>query len=130
MDCSINSGGQTVDIHRETGSRDQQTSGGHDVSFSEVTRPSGPDPIQLQASFYRGELIAAYLYLPCEHPRRSVRCQEAGHGLIVDIGADGRPIGIDISAPSLATAERINQVLASWGLPQVSERDLRPLKAA
>lgn len=119
-----------MDIHRDTGHRATPTSRGHDVSFSPVTRRTAPDPVQLQASYYRGELVAAYLYLPAAHPRRSVRCEDAGDGLIVDIGADGRPIGIDISAPSLATAARINLVLAAWGLPPVPEHDLGPLKAA
>ena len=119
-----------MDSHRDTGHRATPTSRGDDVSFSPVTRRTAPDPVQLQASYYRGELVAAYLYLPAAHPRQSVRCEDAGDGLIVDIGADGRPIGIDISAPSLATAARINLVLAAWGLPPVPEHDLGPLKAA
>ena len=119
-----------MDIHRETGHGSAPTSGGDDVSFVPVTRRTAPDPIQLQASYHRGELVAAYLYLPSRHPRRSVRCEEAGNGLIVDFGEDGQPIGIDISDPASATTDRINSVLLSWGLPPVTDLDLRPLRAA
>ena len=86
--------------------------------------------IGISVSYYHGELVAAYLYLPASHPRRSIRCEEVGDGLIVDIGEDGRPIGIDISDPAIASRDSINRVLGAWGLPPVSERDLRPLKVA
>jgi len=95
-----------------------------------MNRPTGNSPVQIQASYSRGALIAAYLYLPATHPRRSVRCEEVGDGMIVDIGEAGRPIGIDISDPAIATRDSINRVLGAWGLPPITDRDLRPLKVA
>ncbi|MEY4826915.1 MAG: hypothetical protein RJA12_1227 [Planctomycetota bacterium] len=86
--------------------------------------------IELEASYLRGELIAAYLHLPAAAGVLSARCEEAGPGLVIDFAADGRPIGIEVTSPRLVTVGAINAVLLKLGMPTMSDRDLAPLKVA
>ncbi len=53
-----------------------------------------------------------------------------GDGLLVDFAADGRPIGLEITAPGKVPAATINSVLADLGLAMLSDTDLAPLRAA
>jgi len=43
----------------------------------------------------------------------SERVEQMGPGVLVDFSADGVPIGLELTAPSLVTAEEINRVLAA-----------------
>jgi hypothetical protein len=46
----------------------------------------------------------------------------------VDLTADGRPIGIEIAIPALATVEAVNEILASYGLEPIDSMELTPLR--
>jgi hypothetical protein len=78
-----------------------------------------------------------------DQQRRSTGCREIldGDGLgalqphdpgreILIHAADGRPIGVEITAPEAATLDRINAVLERLGQPLLPEQELRPLTAA
>ncbi|MBM4063598.1 MAG: DUF2283 domain-containing protein, partial [Planctomycetes bacterium] len=54
----------------------------------------------LEVTFRRGRPLAAYYYLPRRDGDSSVRTERASGGLVVDFAADGRPIGIEITAPT------------------------------
>jgi hypothetical protein len=51
-------------------------------------------------------------------------------GLIVDYAADGRAIGIEISAPKATTLETFNRVLATANIEPIAAEELQPLLAA
>jgi len=82
----------------------------------------------LEVTFRGGQPLAAYLYLPRQEGDRSVRVQEHRAGLLVDLTADGRPIGIEIAIPALVTVEAVNEILAAYGLEPIDSVELTPLR--
>ena len=48
----------------------------------------------------------------------------------MDLGRGGKPIGIEITAPSLVSEALFNRVLKQFGLPAAKSTDLAPLQAA
>jgi hypothetical protein len=84
----------------------------------------------LEVTFRRGRPLAAYLYLPREPGETSVRTSKSDPGLIVDFGQSGKPIGIELTAPTMVTLAALNRVLADLGLSPLSDADLEPLRAA
>ncbi len=51
-------------------------------------------------------------------------------GLVVDLTRRGKPIGIEITAPSRVTLSAVNRALKHLGFPPVKTADLAPLRAA
>ena len=84
----------------------------------------------LEVTFRKGKALAAYLYLPRETGARSARTQNVAPGILVDFGPDGRPIGLELTAPAQVTADQINAVLAGLGLDPIAPEELEPLAAA
>ena len=85
----------------------------------------------LQVTYRKGRAFAAYLYLPRPTGERSARTEASSDRLlVVDYAADGRPIGVEITAPEAVTLERINGLLEALGQPLLSEGEFRPLTVA
>ena len=84
----------------------------------------------LEVTFRHGRPLAAYLYLPRQPKDKSYRTERAEPGLIIDYTRTGKPIGVEISAPSKLSASALNRVLRRLGVPPVSRGDLAPLQAA
>ncbi len=84
----------------------------------------------LEVTFRHGRPMAAYLYLPREPGEKSYRTSKADPGLIVDWNQSGKPIGIEITAPTRLTVAAINKLLGGLGLAQMEDSDLAPLRAA
>ena len=84
----------------------------------------------LEVTFRKGKALAAYLYLPRRIRDRSARTRRATPGLVIDLTADGRAIGVEITAPRLVTVAALNRVLRSLGAEPVTGDDLAPLHAA
>jgi len=84
----------------------------------------------LEITFRHGRPLVAYLYLPREGNERSARTEKAAPGLLVDYAADGRPLGLEITAPGEVSPSTINNVLGNLGFSAMPEADLAPLKAA
>ncbi len=84
----------------------------------------------LEVTFRNGRPLAAYLYLPRKTGDASVRTARHGEGLLIDFAADGRAIGVEITAPSRVTLEMLNRALATVNQELVTADDLRPLPAA
>jgi hypothetical protein len=60
-----------------------------------------------------------------------VRTEPTPDGLlIVDFAADGRPIGIEITAPGSVTLDRINSLLQSLAQTPLPEAEFGPMRAA
>jgi hypothetical protein len=81
----------------------------------------------LEITYRKGKPLAAYLYLPRQSGDTSARTQVAEVGLIIDFAADGRAIGLEITAPRQATLDTINRALASIQQEPATEEDLAPL---
>ncbi len=84
----------------------------------------------LQVTYRRGKPIAAYFYLPRNAGDVSTRCEKFPNGLLIDYASDGRPIGLEITAPLTITVETVNQALSSLQLEPISAEELAPLVAA
>lgn len=84
----------------------------------------------LEITFRKGKPLAGYLYLAREVGARSTRSEAAGKGLVVDFGPEGRPIGVEITAPSRVTLADVNELLQKYDLPPISVEELAPLQAA
>ncbi|MEQ1634591.1 MAG: DUF2283 domain-containing protein [Planctomycetota bacterium] len=83
----------------------------------------------LEVTFLKGRPLAAYYYLPRRDGDRSVRTERVG-GLVVDFAADGRAIGIEITAASQLVLGELNELLVKLGQVPVAKEDLAPLAAA
>ena len=84
----------------------------------------------LEVTYRNGRPFAAYLYLPRGAGVRSARTESLGHGLVLDLDAEGSPIGLEITAPGAVSEDEINQVLVRFGQPRLSPEELAPLAAA
>ncbi len=81
----------------------------------------------LEVSYRRGKPLAAYLYLPRQPGDRSTRTQQQEAGLLIDYAPDGRPIGVEITAPSQVTLAALNRVLATAQQSPITAAELAPL---
>ncbi|WP_295456946.1 DUF2283 domain-containing protein [uncultured Thiodictyon sp.] len=84
----------------------------------------------LEVTFRHGRPLAAYLYLSRSPGDRSRRTSRAGVGMLIDYTEEGRPIGIEITAPDKVTVADINGVLAGLNVPTLTAEDIAPLRAA
>ena len=84
----------------------------------------------LEITYRHGRPIAAYLYLPRESWDKSQRTTKGPGGLVIDYTRGGKPIGIEITAPSKATLSAVNRVLRELAFPPITQADLAPLRAA
>lgn len=83
----------------------------------------------LEITYRKGKPLAAYLYLPRNTGDKSARSDRQEAGLLIDYAADGRAIGIEITAPSKTTLAAVNQALAAAGQEPLAADDFAPLLA-
>lgn len=84
----------------------------------------------LEVTYRKGRAFAAYIYLLRPEGATSARTEAVGGGLVMDLAADGSAIGLEITAPGSVSLEAINSVLARFGQPGLSAKELAPLAAA
>jgi len=84
----------------------------------------------LEVTYRKGKAVAAYLYLPRVVGASAVRTEDAGNGLRIDYDARGEALGIELTAPQLATVEQLNAVMAMLGQEPIQAQEWAPLKAA
>ena len=85
----------------------------------------------LQVTYRKGRAFAAYLHLSHTTGEKSAKTVPSPDGLlIVDYGATGRPVGIEITGPQAVPLERLNQLLAELGELPLAEQDYKPVRAA
>ncbi len=84
----------------------------------------------LEVTFRHGRPMAAYYYLPRRPKDKSQRTRRVEPGLVIDFSPDGRPIGIEITAPDKLTLAAFNRVLRELGLRPLKRADLAPVIAA
>lgn len=86
--------------------------------------------LYLEVTFRHGRPMAAYLYLPRQAGERSSSTTRVEPGMVIDFSSGGKPIGIEITAPSRISLAAINSLLGELGLPPIAKADLAPLLAA
>jgi uncharacterized protein YuzE len=84
----------------------------------------------LKVTYRRGKPLVAYYYLPRVEGQRSVRTRRVEAGLLIDFEKDGRPIGIEITAPSELSVTVFNRVLRELGFSPVKRQEIAPLIGA
>lgn len=84
----------------------------------------------LEVTYRHGRPMAAYLYLPRQTDDKSKTVELEESGLLVDRAADGRPLGVEITDPSLVTLETLNRVLARLHESPLTAVELKPIIAA
>lgn len=84
----------------------------------------------LEITFRNGKPLAAYLYLHRQPGDTCARTETLAGGMIVDYAVDGRPIGIEITAPARVTFDAVNQALAQVHQAPATRDELAPLHAA
>lgn len=85
----------------------------------------------LQVTYRKGRAFAAYLHLSHPTGEKSAKTGASPDGLlIVDYGATGQPLGIEITAPQRVPLAKLNQVLADLGEVPLAEQDYGPVRAA
>ncbi|MCI0366041.1 MAG: DUF2283 domain-containing protein [Phycisphaerales bacterium] len=90
---------------------------------------ASPSGRYLEITYRDGRPIAGYLYLPRKQGDVSVRTERRQHGLLVDYASDGRPIGIEITAPRKLALEELNRVLREIHQAPASDAEIAPLAA-
>ena len=69
----------------------------------------------LQVTYRKGRTFAAYLHLSHQTGEKSARTVASPDGLlIVDYGATGRPVGVEITAPPAVELPNTNAIV---GIP-------------
>src|SRR5437867_3778232 len=84
----------------------------------------------LEITYRKGMPVAAYFYLPRRDGDVSVRTESADSGFLIDYAADGRAIGIEVTAPKKVTLAAFNAALSKAGQEAVSADDIAPLLAS
>lgn len=84
----------------------------------------------LEITFWNGRVLAAYLYLPRDAGVRSARTEEVVPGVLADYGPTGDVIGLELTAPTHVTVERINRILVQLGHSRLEPEELGPLAHA
>jgi len=88
------------------------------------------DDIYLVVTYRHGKPFAAYLHFPRRPDEKSYRSKRVEPGLVIDFNRKGKPLGVEITAPSVITLRALNRVLRDLGLPTLKRADLAPLLAA
>ena len=85
----------------------------------------------LQVTYRKGKAFAAYLHLSHQTGEKSAKTVPAADALlVVDDAQDGKPIGVEITAPSAVPLDRLNRLLADLGETPLNEHDYVPMRAA
>lgn len=85
----------------------------------------------LQVTYRKGRAFAAYLHLSHQTGEKSAKAVASQDGLlVVDYGATGRAVGVEITAPEAVPLERLNLLLAELGELPLAEHEYKPVRAA
>jgi uncharacterized protein YuzE len=82
----------------------------------------------LEITYRKGRALAAYYYLPRREGQKSYRTREHAPGLLVDYSRGGKPIGIEIAAPSRVSLRALNRVLGELGQEKLGKEEFAPLE--
>ena len=83
----------------------------------------------LEVTYRQGKPVAAFLYLERRPEEKIGNTQRRGE-LLVDLAADGRPVGIEFTRLNSVDLGAVNKILNEAHLDPLSAVDLAPLNAA
>ena len=83
----------------------------------------------LDVTYRNGKPVAAYLYLPRNPDDRSARTEKREGRLLIDFAADGRAIGIEITAPATLSLDVLNRALGAVDQKPATASEFAPLAA-
>lgn len=86
--------------------------------------------VYLEVTYRRGSPWVAYLHLSRNPGDESDRCVEVEPDMVLEINAEGKLMGIELTTPELVTLEVVNEVLEEYGFEPLDASDLKPLLAA
>ena len=82
----------------------------------------------LQVTYRKGKAFSAYLHLSHRTGEKSAKTVPSADGLlVVDYAQDGKPIGVEITAPTAVPLKRLNRLLGDLGEPPMNEPDYLPV---
>jgi len=81
----------------------------------------------LEVTYRKGEILAAYLYLPRQPGEKSIKTEKLADGVLVDYGKSNLPIGIEIVDPKKVNFNTINHILSKLKYLSIEETDFAPL---
>ena len=85
----------------------------------------------LQVTYRKGKAFSAYLHLSHQTGEKSAKTVPTADGLLaIDYAQDGKPIGVEITAPAAVPLDRLNCLLADLGETPLNEHDYLPVRAA
>jgi len=85
----------------------------------------------LQITYRKGRPFAAHLHLSNETGERSARTVPSALGpLVGDCAANGQAIGVEITAPTAVSLERLTNLLAELGESPLAEHEYAPIRVA
>jgi hypothetical protein len=85
----------------------------------------------LQVTYRKGRAFVAYLHLSHPTGEKSAKTVASQDGLlVVDYGATGRAVGVEITAPEAVPLERLNLLLAELDELPLTEHEYKPVRAA
>lgn len=85
----------------------------------------------LQITYRKGRAFSAYLHLSHATAEKSMKTVPSADGLlVVDYGSNGRPVGVEITAPLAVPLERLNGLLIALGESPLGVQDYSPVRAA
>ena len=83
----------------------------------------------LQVTYRKGKAFSAYLHLSHQTGEKSAKTVPSPDGLLViDYALDGKPIGVEITAPTAVPLKRLNRLLGDLGEPPMKEPDYLPVR--
>ena len=83
----------------------------------------------LQITYRKGEAFSAYLHLSHQTGEKSAKTVPSADGLlVVDYIQDGKPFGVEITAPAAVPLDRLNRLLGDLGEPPMNQRDYLPVR--
>lgn len=85
---------------------------------------------QLSITFRKGKPLVAYLALVPLTDRKVIRTELLRPGVVVDVGINDEPVGVEFTDPGLVTQADIAAVVERLHAPSSLARDLQPLLAA
>src|SRR3954471_9548505 len=85
----------------------------------------------LQVTYRKGKAFAAYFHLSHQTGEKSAKTVPSPDGLlVVDYAQNGKPIGVEITAPAAVPLDRLNRLLSDLGETPLNEHDYLPVRAA
>jgi len=84
----------------------------------------------LEVTYRKGKPFAGYLYLSDARPRVPCRTEEVRPGVLIDIGDDGEPLGIEFLSPGSVTLDDLRAIEARLSGAHLEWQDLSPILAS